>query len=429
MFTNVSFSFNSFKLLPLEDNIKDFFHIQYTPTGRMSAGLSTTITVTFTPQLNQDINSHFPILSETGRIDIPLICTCKKALVSVDDDVIDFGNVIFGEQATKYLKLKNSGALATKVSIKTNDGRTIPFFSMEDLRKREEQQRLKEEYYAAKAVREAEEAKKKAEEQVQEGAEGAAPEQDREPGEGAPEVDPAEEAARKEREELEAQFSKLAALTPQEIAFEEFLAQVSFKRSAFIEGYSELKLQLTFVPYKLTEVDRQFTLFLDNQDYTEPIPITIKGQCVDVPIYVEKEEYDMNVLIYDQFYRQKITLFNRASSSMKIQLFFPKDFKPYLEFNPTLGYIQGNSSFVIWLKFKPDRSILTTCNKYLVRKDDEDAPTNPHDEFTMRIPIKVTGANQVLPVKFSIRCCFSVNAVTFKPPQIDFGNVFNENAA
>jgi hypothetical protein len=46
---------------------------------------------------------------------------------------------------------------------------------------------------------------------------------------------------------------------------------------------------------------------------------------------------------------------------MKIQLFFPKDFKPYLEFNPTLGYIQGNSSFEIWLKFKPDRSILQAC--------------------------------------------------------------------
>ena len=142
LFTNVSFSFNSFKLLPLEDNIKDFFHIQYTPTGRMSAGLSTTITITFTPQLNQDINSHFPILSETGTIKIPLICTCKKALISVEEDHIDFGNVIFGEQQTKYLKLKNSGALATKVYIKTNDGRTIPFFSMEDLRKREEQERL-----------------------------------------------------------------------------------------------------------------------------------------------------------------------------------------------------------------------------------------------------------------------------------------------
>jgi len=24
---------------------------------------------------------------------------------------------------------------------------------------------------------------------------------------------------------------------------------------------------------------------------------------------------------------------------MKIQLYFPKSFKPYLEFNPTLGYV------------------------------------------------------------------------------------------
>ena len=64
------------------------------------------------------------------------------------------------------------------------------------------------------------------------------------------------------------------------------------------------------------------------------------------------------MLIYEKFYRQRIILFNRSQNSMKIQLFFPKDFKPYLEFNPTLGYIQGNSQFEIWLKFRPDRSIL-----------------------------------------------------------------------
>ena len=57
----------------------------------MSAGLSTTITITFTPQLNQDINAVFPILAETGQINIPLICTCKKALVSVEQTKIDFG--------------------------------------------------------------------------------------------------------------------------------------------------------------------------------------------------------------------------------------------------------------------------------------------------------------------------------------------------
>jgi dihydroxyacetone kinase len=45
--------------------------------------------------------------SETGRIDIPLICTCKKALISIEENEIDFGNVIFGEQSTRYLKIKN----------------------------------------------------------------------------------------------------------------------------------------------------------------------------------------------------------------------------------------------------------------------------------------------------------------------------------
>lgn len=93
----------------------------------MSAGLSTTITITFTPQLNYDIDSYLPLLSETGEIKIPLICTCKKALVAVEDPKIDFGHVIFGEQNTKSLKLKNDGALPTKIYIKTSDGKTIPY--------------------------------------------------------------------------------------------------------------------------------------------------------------------------------------------------------------------------------------------------------------------------------------------------------------
>ena len=113
---------------------------------------------------------------------------------------------------------------------------------------------------------------------------------------------------------------------------------------------------------------------------------------------------------------------------MKIQLFYPRDFKPYLEFNPTLGFIQGNGKFEIWAKLKHDRSILQTCQRFLT-KQNEDPPVDEYEEFTMRIPIKVTGANQVLPVKFSLLCVFTVNAVTFTPPLVDFGNIFNQMAA
>lgn len=106
----------------------------------MSAGLSTTITITFTPQLNQDIDSYLPLLSETGPINIPLICTCKKALISVEEPKINFGHVIYGEQCSKNLKFKNDGALPTKIFIKTQDGKTIPFVNQEELTKRIEEQ-------------------------------------------------------------------------------------------------------------------------------------------------------------------------------------------------------------------------------------------------------------------------------------------------
>lgn len=124
-----------------------------------------------------------------------------------------------------------------------------------------------------------------------------------------------------------------------EDAFEEFIAQVSFKRTTEIDGYTSTKIQFTFIPYKMTQLCQNFTLFLENQDYTKPIPLLVVGKCVDVPLHVEQDEYNLNVLVYDQFYRQKIILHNNDQNAMKIQLFFPKDFKPYLEFNPTLGYI------------------------------------------------------------------------------------------
>lgn len=51
-------------------------------------------------------------------------------------------------------------------------------------------------------------------------------------------------------DELEAQFAGVAQLSPEEEVFEEFLAQVNFKRTTEIEGYSETKIDLTFTPFK-----------------------------------------------------------------------------------------------------------------------------------------------------------------------------------
>jgi hypothetical protein len=69
------------------------------------------------------------------------------------------------------------------------------------------------------------------------------------------------------------------------------------------------------------------------------------------------------------------------------------------------------------MKFKPDRTILSVGKKYISEGNHID------------IPIKVVGANQVIPVRFNIIGRFTVNAVTFNPPSIDFGNVYHTSAS
>jgi hypothetical protein len=125
LLTNVSYSFNSFKLLPLAEEIRDYFEISYVPPGRMSAGMSCKITIKFTPQINQNIIDRFSVLAETGRIDIPLECTYKKSVVKVTEPLINFSKVIYGEDCTKKIILENVGALPTNIKIKNARGDTL----------------------------------------------------------------------------------------------------------------------------------------------------------------------------------------------------------------------------------------------------------------------------------------------------------------
>ena len=92
----------------------------------MSAGLSTTIEVVFTPHVNADIVTCLPLLAETGPIDIPLECYCRKAIVKGDKTMIDFGSVIYGEEGKVKLVLTNSGALPVGYEIRSKNDRKLP---------------------------------------------------------------------------------------------------------------------------------------------------------------------------------------------------------------------------------------------------------------------------------------------------------------
>lgn len=435
LLTNVSLSFNSFKLLPMDDSIRDYFEIKYTPSGRMSAGLSTTIQISFTPKLKKDIdiNSYLPILAETGQINIPLVCTCRKALLDVDTPIVDFGRVIYGEKSTVKVKLSNSGALPVTIYTRTNEKREFPVLSKEEMDEMWEENkkekikewimdRRKEEIERKRLEEEA----KKAEEPVEE----EPPAKKPPPKKGKQAVEEEEEEKEPDPLELPLEQTEIeaaeAALEFPINEFHEFCVQTSFSRVTQLDGYSSKNLNFTFTPLKMGKIFQEGTLYFDNQDYTDPIPIVIKGECIDVPVYVEKLTYDLNILVYEKTFRESIILYNRSPHTMKLQLYFPSELKPYLEFNPTLGYIQGNDKFEIWMKFKADRTILTNCKKYITygKEDSEDYSVPQID-----IPIKVVGASQVLPIKFNIVAKFTVDSITFNPPTLQFGSIWNQGAS
>ena len=57
-----------------------------------------------------------------GPINVPIECTCKKAIVKVHEQVIDFKKVIFGESLKREIKFINEGALNTDIIFKNNKG-------------------------------------------------------------------------------------------------------------------------------------------------------------------------------------------------------------------------------------------------------------------------------------------------------------------
>ena len=59
-------------------------------------------------------------------------------------------------------------------------------------------------------------------------------------------------------------------------------------------------------------------VYFENFLYSPPINIILKGECVKVPIYVEKEVYDFEICLLNHIYREKLVFYNRSSNAMKI---------------------------------------------------------------------------------------------------------------
>eukprot|EP00429_Kryptoperidinium_foliaceum_P117320 CAMPEP_0176308996 /NCGR_PEP_ID=MMETSP0121_2-20121125/64841_1 /TAXON_ID=160619 /ORGANISM="Kryptoperidinium foliaceum, Strain CCMP 1326" /LENGTH=851 /DNA_ID=CAMNT_0017650865 /DNA_START=18 /DNA_END=2573 /DNA_ORIENTATION=- len=151
--------------------------------------------------------------------------------------------------------------------------------------------------------------------------------------------------------------------------------------------------------------------------YSEEKRILVRGSCVDVPIYVEKETYDLKTCVFGHIFRETIIVHNRRSVPMKIEVEKPKQIEGELQINPVLAYIQGNKEQAIQVRFCPTVDFLDKNQQYR----DVSRRSVPG---AFRIPVRVVGADQVLPVHTALVGTLTSSDIRFEPSVVDFGRCF-----
>jgi hypothetical protein len=373
--TNVSYTFNTFKLKHLGDDIRDFFEIKYKLPGYISAGLTCDLHITFEPKIPEDINTELPILAETGHIGIPLICSTPKTKISVEPRVIEFihsdQGVPLCEEVTEYITITNSGALGTGYSLMDPEAWT-PESMLTD----------------APPV-----------------------------GEAADDADPVPEVAAADDSST---MNGTAKVSDEEQMIQDIYAStpsdrrvLRFDKAGLVQGYKSVRVPVTFRPCVLGQWKGSIIINFADEG-TPDVTINFRALVTEVPIFLKRPINDFQTVCYNHVYRDSLVVYNRGKTAMKCELSLPEHascLRKSLEFLPPLGFPQNGSFFAFQLKFRPEPKI---WNKIPPEYGD---PETGKIEF----PMLVTVPDQSLPVRWTLKAQLTPAAIKFEPDILDFG--------
>ncbi|RHY33483.1 hypothetical protein DYB32_001600 [Aphanomyces invadans] len=392
--TNVSNTFNHFKLLPFPDDIRDFFDVKYDLPGRMSAGVTCRIHVTFCARVNQDINVELPAVAKTGYFSIPVKCTTKRTVPVLSSYHLTFTNIVVGETSKQVVTLRNDGALPATFRIVT------PAASPK----------------ATAGVTDTADAEPNAPECIED----AVHQEDAGPVEG---VDDSGEPPYASEEALLRYATSVG-----QIDQDRSVQTITTTTEGRVESYGSCTIGFTFAPFRtVADLRQTFQVVFDSPN-VDTLQVTVNAQAVEVPLYVEAPIMDFKCCVYGKLYRSKLILRNRGKVAMKCQLKVPPYLQECLEFLPNFGFVQGSSCnstsadppptsaepgrFEVQVKFRPTETIWTAVLKRRLGWKQGNV---------VAIPLQVLVPDQVLPVYFVLRVQLTSGNLLFSLPSLSFG--------
>ncbi|XP_043851370.1 cilia- and flagella-associated protein 74 [Dromiciops gliroides] len=395
---NASYTINYCKLVGVEDHLKDFITIHFDPPGPMSAGISCEVLITFKPMINEDLEGNITFLAQTGSFSIPLKCTTKKCVLSLDKELIDFGTYVVGEIVSRTITLENHGALGTKFQVHTNIEKCdmavkspnvtdSTLYSLDDKVTEEKTTPnlvdTQSEVYCPPSL-------------------DIIPVMSPRASAGHPEEPYPEHATIT----IEEPPYEGVEINPGEDQTEIKLGEITTNE---IGPFSSIKIPIIFTPIIPGSSEAKFQITFKNSNCS-PLHFTAVGLAIIVPVWVPKPNVDLKICMYDRLYQDSVIIETRSKAALRLKFEVCKELQKHIELLPETGYIQAQSSYSVQLKFLPRHSLPEDAGEYFDK-----------DTRVLAAPMTIRVADQKRPVIFTVHAVVTTSDLEIEPKEVDFG--------
>ncbi|KAM6046598.1 cilia- and flagella-associated protein 74 [Chlamydotis macqueenii] len=412
--TNASYSVNFCRLVGISEWLKDCISIHFVPPGKISAGMSCELVVTFKPKINENLEGEVMFMAQTGSFSVPLKCTAKRCILALDKELIDFGSQVVGETISRTVSLTNSGALGTRFKVQTSAGASstrrataksspggmvTPHFGdyvpekvsdspVMSMGEKSEQVCPDHSEKVTSCVAQVEQ------QRTETSLRDSSTEQLGQDGLNS-------------RSDLDTDNAhNLVELPPEETPVEIMLGKVT---EGEIGPFSSVKLQILFVPAIPGDVRAEFVIVFDNPD-CKPLHFSAIGVSVDVPVWVPNPNIDLKICMYDRLYQDCVVIQSRAKVTLRLKFEVCKELSKHMELLPKTGYIQAQSSFSVQLKFLPRRSLSEDAGSYF-----------NEETRVLEVPVAIVIVDKAKTVNVTVHAIVTTSDLEISPAQINFG--------
>ncbi|CAM9575435.1 unnamed protein product, partial [Sphacelaria rigidula] len=371
--TNVSLTFNTFKVLEMPDEITRFFRVTYSKPGRLSAGMTCAVDIVFIPKVDEDIFTELPIRTQTGRLSIPVVCTARRVKPSLSTNLVVFQGTVTGEKETARVVVTNTGAIPTRFTIQDispavpgsppSSPPLLPSAKLQQTPEPTPAQQIPNDgndNSIAAAFNGDLQPEELPEDHMKEGKDG-------DPSSGV--------ALRDALPKTEGQLlARTAAIRNAALRHKEGRAEIEVhageggsggeggmagQAGGKVGAYESSEIVVTFAPLNVGEF--RVVKIIKFEGSLDEFRLVVEASSAPVAVFPEEPSTDLRCCVVGKLYIKKIRIRNRGKIAMKVVARVPSCLRHCATFSPDMGFVQPDSNFEFGLRFRPDDDCLARC--------------------------------------------------------------------